>query len=46
MKKSRHGQLWLKSMVLVSMFCSKYDFVSDFAENAFFRKGLFEPRFE
>ena len=47
MNKSRHGQLWLKNMALPeSILAGKYDFRSDFAKNAFFRKGVFEPRFE
>ena len=45
--KSLHGQLWLKNMALPeSILAGKYDFASYFTKNAFFRKGVFEPRFE
>ena len=45
--KSLHGQLWLKNMALPeSILAEKYDFGLYFIKNTFFRKGVFEPRFE
>ena len=44
---SLHGQLWLNNTALPeSILDDKYDFAADFANNVFFIKCAFEPRFE
>ena len=36
----------LSSIITFGNLAEKYEFALDFTKNAFFRKGMFEPRFE